>query len=429
VAWRLNAFAAICTALTASAVVLLATLLEANAVAALSAALAFAFGSSVWIGATHASPHTLSSLLIVGALLGSVAFARFGRPWTLLAACGCTGFGLATHPETIWVIPAIAVSIAWQLGTMRVRLIALCTSLVLVPLLLYAYLPIRSSVVAAQHLDPSASAPLYGAGGRLDWDFNQTRTLDGFLNEVLGRKENAAGAVKGAFNPRIVGVAAQLFFDQASNQYALVFELFAVLGAIALGLQERRSLSVLFAGTAGGVMFAYIYRLDAGLPYYFLASFAVTAALAAAACRITLPRTRPPHVAAAVTIALILIACGALANNRGLITALRFSNGQATIDAVARDTPDGAIVLSSWSEAQSLGYGSFVEHALGSRILISGFPDGYLDQYVHWTRVRPLTIYASIGYMPSVSHLPPAWLHERPSTRPLFRIFEVKPTP
>src|ERR1700735_685265 len=75
VAWRMNAFAALCTALTAAGVVLLASALEAGPLAALAAALTFAFGSVVWRGAAFASSHALSGLLIVAALIGSVAFA------------------------------------------------------------------------------------------------------------------------------------------------------------------------------------------------------------------------------------------------------------------------------------------------------------------------------------------------------------------
>jgi hypothetical protein len=100
----------VCTALTASCVVLLAIALEADAFAALAAAFVFAFGKLVWAGATVASPQTLAGLFIVASLTGSVSFARCGNRRALFAACVCAGLGMATHPVALWVLPAIFVA-------------------------------------------------------------------------------------------------------------------------------------------------------------------------------------------------------------------------------------------------------------------------------------------------------------------------------
>jgi hypothetical protein len=425
VAWRMNAFAALCTALTVAGVVLLASALEAGTLAALAAALTFAFGSVVWRGAAFASAHALSGLLIVSTLIGSVSFARDGDRRALLAACACAGFGLATHPETIWILPAIAVAALWQRGELRPRTLTFSAALLLAPLLLYGYLPIRSTVVAAQHLDPTAAAPTFGTGS-FDWDYNHPRTLNGFLDEVLGRHEAAGQSVERAFDPRLIFRAAELWFAHAIEQFNGWFLLLAAIGCVALALRDRRGLSVVVAGTVGGLMFASAYRLDAELYRYFLVSSAAVAAAAATATRLPLPRVRPAIIGTAATIVLALLAGSAWQNNRGLISELRYGGSQSTIDNVRHDIPDGAIIVTSWYDATTLGYGAAIEHALGSRIVVHGLPFQLVDQFPRWARVRRVFIFGW-GTQMGLDAVPPSWLHEIPSTQRFYRIVEVLP--
>lgn len=425
VAWRMNAFSAVCTALTASGVVLLAAALEANALAALAAGLVFAFGSVVWRGAAFASAHSLSGLLIVAALIGSVSFARDGNRRALFVACACAGCGLATHPEALWVLPAVAVSVLWQRNGLHPRTLIVAAALALAPLSFYAYLPIRSAVVAAQHLDPAAAAPLFGAGS-IDWDTNRPRTRSGFLDEVLGRHEGAGPAVARALDPRTVFDAANLWSAHASAQFNRWVLLLAAVGCVALALRDRRALSVVVAGTAGGLMFAYAYRLDVELYRYFLVSSAVIAAVAAAGTRLPLPRLRAGVVAVAVSIALVFFAVRAWSDHAGLIAELRFGGNQATIDAVRRDTPDGAIVMASWYEATTLAYGAAIEHALGSRTVMHGSPFDFVDQFPKWTRSRRVVVFGWASQM-DLDDVPPSWLHELPSTLQFYRVVEIVP--
>ncbi|MGA2394749.1 MAG: DUF2723 domain-containing protein [Candidatus Lustribacter sp.] len=425
IAWRMNAYSAICTALTAGGVVLLASALGTGAIAATAAGLTFAFGAAVWHGAAFASAHSLSGLLIVGALLGSVSFARSGQRRVLLAACACAGFGLATQPETIWVLPALVVAALWQRARLPARTVLTALTLVLLPLLLYAYLPIRSEIVAAQHLDPTAAAPLDGAGS-LDWDYNHPRTLDGFLNEVLGRNEHAGPLAVRALEPRYALAAIIFWFAHAPEEFSPWFLFLAAAGCIALALRDRRALSVVVAGTAGGLLFAASYREDVELYRYFLVSSAATAALAAAAVRLPLPRVRPEAVAGGVTILLALVAATTWLGNRALAAELRYGGGQPEIDAAARDIPDGAIIVTSWYDAPTLGYGAAIEHALGSRTVVHGIPYQFVDRFPSWARARRVVIFGW-GSEINLDAIPPSWLHELPSTLQFYRVFEVNP--
>jgi hypothetical protein len=299
--------------------------------------------------------------------------------------------------------------------------------LLLAPLLLYAYLPLRSSIVAAQHLDPNAVAPLYGEGG-IDWDLGHPRTTGAFLDVILGRHEGAGSAVGHSLNLSRAGRALALGLEHAREQFSDLFLVVAGAGFAALALRDLRSLSILVAGSAGGLMFANAYRGDVELYRYFLVAYAVTAALAAAATRLPLPRARPAIVSACAAVALFGLAVWAWHDDWGIAAETRYSGAQATIDAVRRDVPDRAIVVAAWYDATTLGYGSAVEHALGSRLIVRALPREYVDLYPSWTRSRRVFIYANPSTAPYVEmQIPRAWLHEVRSSQPHYRVFEVLP--
>jgi 4-amino-4-deoxy-L-arabinose transferase-like glycosyltransferase len=426
VAWRMNLFAAFCTALTVSCVVLLAIALEADAFAALAAALVFALGKLVWSGAVVASPQTLAGLFIVASLTGSLWFARSGDRRALFAACICAGLGMATHPVALWVLPAIFVALLWQRSAWQPRVIILAVALAFAPLVLYGYFPLRSAMVEAQHLDPSAAAPLFGVSG-LDWDMNAPRTWPGFLNEVLARNEGASGVVKATFDLRTLPGASTTWFAYATTQFSSWFLLLAVAGVAALALADRRALSVVVAGTLGGLLFAYRYRTDLSIDRYMLVSFAVAAALAAALTRLHVPRVRPAQLALITTIVLSLLAADSWLINRTSIAELRREGNQSLIDAVRRDVPDGAIVVAPWAIATSLGYGTAVEHALGSRTIVSAWPTQHFGAYERWSRLRRVVIYVDTETADLLALIPSGWTRQIRSTLPHYEVFEYVP--
>jgi len=112
---------------------------------------------------------------------------------------------------------------------------------------------------------------------------------------------------------------------------------------------------------------------------------------------------------------------------RGRRGALAVAAGVAAIvAAVQRDTPTNAIVVAQWNDAAALGYGAFVEHALGSRIIVSAWPSEYVDRYQQWSRVRPVILYLSpLSWI----SLPPIGLQVQQlgSSLPDHRIFEIVP--
>jgi hypothetical protein len=424
VAWRLNAFTAVSTALSVTGIFLIAEAIAGDLAAAVLAAFVFAFGATVWDGALHANAQALAGACSIWALLAGVIFARCGGTRALVAACALCGLGIATHPSAIWVVPAIAVALAWQRKGVAKRALAFGLAALLLPLLLYAYLPLRSAVVAAHGLDPSAATPLYGAGN-FDWNTNAPRTPAGFLDEVLARHVGAGSQLARAFDPSSISGAPQFWFEQAAGQYRFWLLLLAAAGFATLAWVDRRALSVLAAGTLGGVSFAYVYRADTQLDRYVFVSFAVAAALSAGSVRLRLPRLPGTWVRAVSVVALAVLAGFAFAQNRPRAASI-YEDGETIISAVRQDTPDGAIVVAQWNDAAALGYGTFVEHALGSRIIVAGWPSDYADQYTRWAESLPVRLFVSPLAMHRLLGLP-VRLWPQPSSLGGYGIYAVLP--
>jgi hypothetical protein len=423
VAWRLNAFTALVTALCATGVYLIAVALTGEALAALLAGIVFAFGAVIWHGALQANAQSLAAMCSIFALYASVVAARSGNRAVLAAACVCCGIGMAAHPQALWSIPAIVTAALWQRARLDVRTIVLCVAGIALPLLLYAYLPLRSSYVAQHHLDPTAGLHI-GGSGHVDWDMNSPRTKAGFLNEVFGLDEHAGESVVRALNPRRTFGAMQLWFNVATAQYGLIVPLLALCGIAALARVDRRSLSVLLAGTAGSIAFSYIYRTNVNLDRYLILPYAVTAALAAAAERLELPRIRRDVVGIAATAVLAFVAALSIAENRPPANA--DGDGEALIADVRASIPDGAIVVAPWNEAAALGYGANIEGVLGTRTIVSAWPWEYGNAMPVWLRTRQVFIYIgpSLHSGPLPVHLR---LEREPDAMSRALIFAVEP--
>jgi uncharacterized membrane protein (UPF0136 family) len=427
VAWRMNACSAICTAASAAGVVAIGMELGSDAATAVFAALAFALGATVSSGALVANAQILAGPCAIGALLGCLIVARSGDRRALVAACALGGFGIAAHPSAVWVVPAIAVTIAWQRRRIALGTLAIACAALLLPLALYAYLPLRSSIVAAQGLDPSAQPPVELPGG-IDWDTNSPRTLDGLLDELLGRREGAGSSLASAFDPRAFPAAAVLWFDLARRQYAAIVLVLALAGAVTLAFRDRRALSVLAAGTFGGVLFANAYATDTHIDRYVFVSFAVCAALVAATVRLVTRRIGPIELRHVVALVLVVVLVQTSATHPSDATGPQYDDGAAIVAAVAHDTPGDAIVVAQWNDAAALGYGAFVQHALGERVIVSAWPGTYGERYAGWARTRPVILYASrLAMLHGIARPPGARLHELPSSRFGYWVFAVVP--
>ncbi len=420
VAWRMNAFNAACTAAGAAGIVLLAVELGAGIFAAAAAAFVFAFGNTIWNGALHVNVQVLAATLGIYSLWASVRFSRDGSTRTLVAACGFCGLGIAAHPAVIWIVPGVIVAALIQWRCLSVKVVALGVLVLIVPLSLYAYVPLRAHVIAAHGLDPLAAAP-FGGLGSFDWS---TATLQGSGSPAQRFVGHGDVAVLRSLDPGPLPQAANTWIALALAQYRLLFLLLTGAGLVALAQSNRRALAVLIAGTLGGIAFAYTYRLDTHLDRYLIVSFAVTAAVAAASTQLRIPRVPDMAVRTITLIALALLAVNAGTNNAPLPPSRLDVPGEAIIAAARHDTPANAIVVAQWNDATALGYGTFVEHSLDGRTIVDAWPNQFSNRYESWARTRPVILFVSPL---AALRIYPMWanLRELDSTLPTYRVFAV----
>jgi Protein of unknown function (DUF2723) len=423
VAWRLNVFNAVCTAAGAAGVVLLAMALGASVFAAAAAALVFAFGNSIWDGALHVNAQVFAATLGVYALWASVVFARSGSSRMLIGACALCGLGIAAHPAMIWISPAIVVAALCRRQSFSGKTAMLCGLAFVVPLLLYAYVPLRSQMIAERGLDPLAATPFHGAG-TFDWSTGALEGAGQIAQRYTGPGESA---VLHSLNPSRLPDAVSTWIALAQSQYRLAFLFLSTVGLIALAQRDRRSLAILIAGTLGGIAFAYTYRLDTHLDRYLFVSFAAAAALAAASTQLRFSRVPDVAVRAIATLALTVVAVIAGVDDHPIPVSRLAIPGEAIIAAVRHDTPANAIVVAQWNDAAALGYGTFVEHSLGARTIVAAWPNQFSDRYGTWAHTRPVVLFVSPL---AAMRIYPMWadLRELDSTLPNYRVFEVVPS-
>lgn len=122
-------------------------------IAALVAALTFAWTPTLWSQAVITEVYTLHAALVAAllwlALLWrqEIRFLRRNRISLPLAALALLfGLGLAHHRTTLLLLPALLAFVIWQApaGYWRWRQAALLAALALAPLLLYLYVPLRA---------------------------------------------------------------------------------------------------------------------------------------------------------------------------------------------------------------------------------------------------------------------------------------------
>lgn len=391
IAWRLNVLAVLGTAVGAAGVAVLGIELGAPSIAAVCAAATFAFGPTIWRDAITANAQTFSAACSVLVLASAVAFANRGKASALLTGALAAGVGIAAHPAAIWSIPALVVAVAYR-RDVSPRIAMLAVLSLVTPLLLYAYLPLRSAIIAAHGLDPAAGAPLFGSG-EIDWGTKARHSLAGFADEVFARNENAGESLVRAFDVRALPQALTLWFAQTRAQYDPIFRTLAVFGFGVAIRHNSRAIAVLIAGTIGGIAFAYVYRLDANIERYTFVSLAMLAAVAAASAA---PIAGGVTRGMARTLATLLLAASvAICLMHGAPAMPATADGEPIIAAIAASMPPNAIVVAQWNDAAALAYAAYAEHKLAERTIVSEWPGDDDARYPQWARSRPVALLLS----------------------------------
>ncbi|HZQ10082.1 MAG TPA: DUF2723 domain-containing protein [Anaerolineae bacterium] len=280
VAYRVNLVSAFFGALTIPFVYLAARLLTARFMTAndvsgellvrapaFIAALVFAFGETFWSQAVVAEVYTLQALLTAVmlwlALRWSAASenvaALHAKP-SLIPLAFWAGLMLTHHRMSVLILPALAVYVlSYDRSFLRQPRTLLKLALVFIlPLLLYAYLPIRGMVTSS-----------------LDGGYQNTP--QGFLNWILG----TAYTVFLTQNPLSQERDAAYYLNLFVSEFTPIGLLAAAAGFVALFLRAWREWMLLVLGLVLNLIFALTYRV-ADVNVFFIPSFLFVALLIAA---------------------------------------------------------------------------------------------------------------------------------------------------
>jgi Protein O-mannosyl-transferase TMEM260-like len=247
-AWRMNLLSALFGSLAVGLVYLLALRITALSLrpgewspaaarlAALFAALTFAAMPTFWSQAIITEVYTLNAAFVAAVLLGLTTWAA--QPpdrqsnTSLYLTAAIYGLSLTHHRSMLLLVPAIAMYLwlkrsRWESSRAAFHVLGRALTLVLVPLLIYLYIPLRAphAPYATVRLGPEQTLQLYRP------------TLGGFIDHVSGQVFGSALGAPASLADRLASVV-RLFVAETS---------WAVLGLGLVGLiwSARRSRSLL----------------------------------------------------------------------------------------------------------------------------------------------------------------------------------------
>ncbi|GAC1300432.1 MAG: hypothetical protein NVSMB19_07020 [Vulcanimicrobiaceae bacterium] len=392
-AWRISLGCALAAATAAYVLFAFVRGLCGDARIACAAALAFGAGSVVWVHAVRADVHDLALAAIAVTFAAALRAGATGSPRALALAALALGCGLATHPIAALVLPS-ALLFAWPaLAAAGGRVLARTAALALLPLLTYAYVPLRSAFVEAHGLDPSRELGL--VGGAI-YDSGAPATPGAFWRYVTGADFHATAAFAHAFSADGLARASAFGRDIAYREYGYVPLAFAVVGFVYLAAARVRIAAGCALVPAGCAAFAANYPAESDVARYALPGLWIVAACAGlgiwwlATALFERSAARARAVAPFLLLAGMLPTLGSAAHDVG--RARIVDDARALGPAIARRTVDGALLVATWNFATPLAYEAYVARSLGTRHLAIGWPHDFAGRYDGW-RARYRRVY------------------------------------
>jgi len=353
-AWRMNMLSAVLAAMAVGALYLLARRLGVGAAPSLIGSLALAFSLTFWSQAVRAEVYALNSLFTVALLALAVACGVGRDRRALLALLVTAGLSLAHHRMTLLLAPALLL-LAWP-GLRDVRraaprrTLALGLVALLLPLLLYLYIPLRASATPYMRLN-------VGGGPELVLYDN---TPGAFAAMVTGSVFRGSLNAGGGMAER-AGMAAGLL----RQQFGPVGLALAAAGWLWLLWRTRRSALALLLAYAAVVAFCLVYLIgdiaDLFTPSYIIVALCIAAgvhALAETASRVVSSLAGPVVLAAAALLPLALLA----GNWQAVDMSGRRETRTAWESLLAAPLPQGAVMVSNdRDEMTPMWYMQYVE--------------------------------------------------------------------
>lgn len=381
VSWRIAFFCAMlmlgCVALVYASIVSV----TGDRWTAICSSWLLAFGAFFWIYGVRAEIHTMAAFFAALVLYFALRGFYDGSARAFFAAAIAFGLGLATHPIVLFVLPSLVLLAAARHRIFSWRAAGTCVLLALAPLLLYAYLPLRSHAIAAQGLDP---APALGKpAGAAIWNTDNPQTLQGFMRLTTGADFDAGRSV--------LQIADLPFYaDKLGTFGSTMYREFTPAGVLAalicLGILVRRRAVVAFALLLAVLLpaaFALAYPPVVEIERYFFIPMIALAMIAGLGITALDERyrnlLRVPLAAAAV---FLLVSNYSNAH-------LRAVNGaEGLIEEVRRLTPSNALIIADWTRGTALAYASYVDRDMDGRAIDIAWPYQDVRYLPHWLADR-----------------------------------------
>ena len=322
----------------------------------------FAFGSIVLERARRPEVHTLELGCEALALAFAIRFnRRGGRAWAI-AASFAEGGALATHPNAIWALPALLILLCTRRGLPFARMIGA----LLLPLLSYLYIPLRSNYLATHHVDPTLAIGV--PPGQPFWNYGDPHTLGRFWWLITGQQFPTHHALLAVFDPREYLGALGQFASTAIADHSVATLLIGVVGFVVLLRRARVVGIALASGFFGWCAFAHAYTpIEVDITrFYFSPLWILT--LCAACTWFLLPRIA--RLPAWATAFVLVAGFASLWFQRDR---LEMRSAMLAVPYIARAeglTGPHDVIVASWAYATPLGYAKYVDGSMGDRIVV-----------------------------------------------------------
>lgn len=367
-ALRLNLMSAVAGAGAVLLAAVIAIRCGARPSVAAAGALAFGLATTFWRTSARADPHPLHLLLVLAVVLLLLEWDRRGRPlrW-LVASSLLAGLALGNHLLMALMGPAIVLyALSGDRGIIRrPRHLVAVAGAAMLGMAVYLYVPLRAAASPAVHHDYAPTT----------WDL--------FWRYVLGRDfEDSMGFL------RVDGVALALghvgdFIDSGTRSMGVpIFGgilFLAVVGGGVLATRAPRALALLALG-GGLTLYAALGYANSDLERYYFVPVAVLAILAAIGASRLLDEVPWPVARALLAVGCLGVALSLAPRNHDAVGSM---SAACYVDAVTRDVPQGAVVMSSWSYATPLWYETSVKGARPDLTIVLGI-DTIADQVDAW---------------------------------------------
>lgn len=403
VAWRMNLFSALATTVICWLIFRILIERDVEPEIAAGSALIFALTKIAWEHATRADVHPVELACGTAALYFLLRWERSESARDVALAAFAYAAALCMHSAAVLLLPGLFILALGKIERIRARgWIAIVAAVVCVPLV-YAYLPIRSSIVSAQGRDPTVALGI--PPGRPFWDYNHPATIAGLRAELTGSEFNARAALRSIVAPRILALVPERFGASAVRDFS-----FALLFLVLVGFARAFRAPYVGAGLLlfGGVAVPFVlgYAAESDVERYYLPAY-VSVAVALGIGASTLARLGDPHVGrwsyGAMLGVFALLLASDVHTQAGLFQQRNDHGPAAFVERIKTHTPRNAIVVVNWTYATALAYTAYVEGALDDRIVVTAWYTDYEKLYPGWLKSRPVIVVAE--GVPALSHL------------------------